>query len=550
MPKSSSTHPAAPATLRQRIANWLSPQQSAALPRIAKRAYAAARNTRTTGGFGSAGNTSADSELSTALAPLRNRSRQMIRDSGYAKRAQLIVVNNIIGTGVNMQAQVGTTRGGNADRVNDAIENAFGQWCAADSCHTGGAMHFHDLERMAMGQVFEAGEIFIRKHYTRFGNSAVPLALEIIEPERLATELVDPSVGVSPGNDYRMGIETDQYGRAQYYWIRTLHPGDLRTRVAGMDKYERVPAADIFHLRVITRWPQTRGEPWMHTAVRKIDDLNEYSQHEVSAARASAAYFATITTPEDNNPLTSEEADDGGQIMDIEPLTIQELKPGEELNFHTPNRPNPGLDPFMRAMLREVAAGCGPSYESISRDYSQSNYSSSRLALLDDRDLYKTLQQWWIRAFRRPLHQIWLQQAVLAGAVQGLSPGQYAANPEKYGAVHFKPRGWTWVDPTKEVAAYKEAILAGFTTITDVIAATGGGMDIEDVVKTRQRELQMLDDAGIEVDTTYVVPQQGQASAAPAAAPASDAPDDSTNPQGNDGEAQPAPARVLQMKRG
>jgi len=46
---------------------------------------------------------------------------------------------------------------------------------------------------MAMGEVFEAGEVFIRKHYTRFGDSRVPLALEVIEPERLATELVTPA---------------------------------------------------------------------------------------------------------------------------------------------------------------------------------------------------------------------------------------------------------------------------------------------------------------------------------------------------------------------
>ena len=156
--------------------------------------------------------------------------------------------------------------------------------------------------------------------------------------------------------------------------------------------------------------------------------------------------------------------------------------------------------------LREIAAGCGPSYESLSKDYSQSNYSSSRLALLDDRDLYKAMQQWWIRAFRMPLHKVWLQQAVLAGAIEGVSPSAYALNPEKFAAVLFKPRGWSWVDPTKEVAAYKEAIKAGLTTLTDVIAATGGGMDIEDVVATRRREIQMLDEAGIEVDTTVQDP--------------------------------------------
>jgi hypothetical protein len=36
-----------------------------------------------------------------------------------------------------------------------------------------------------MGQVFEAGEVFVRKHPRAFGDSPVPFALELIEPERL-----------------------------------------------------------------------------------------------------------------------------------------------------------------------------------------------------------------------------------------------------------------------------------------------------------------------------------------------------------------------------
>ena len=274
----------------------------------------------------------------------------------------------------------------------------------------------------------------------------------------------------------------------------------------------------------------------MHAVLRKLDDMNEYTQCEVTAARASAAYFGTISNP-DGEP----EKEDGSDqpVMNIEPLSIQALAPGEKFEFHSPNRPNSALDPFMRAMLREVAAGCGPSYESLSRDYSQSNYSSSRLALLDDRDLWRVLQQWWLRSFRLPLHRVWLQQAVLSNAIQGLPAGQYAADPAKFEAVTFKPRGWQWVDPTKEVNAYKEAIKAGLTTLTDVIAQTAGGLDIEDVIATRQRELKLLDDAGIEVDTTVLEPVAPVAPAAPVAAE----PDD-------DEEAGKASARVLHINRG
>lgn len=513
-------------------------QVSAVVPgRRAVRMYAGARNTNATRGFGGFGG-SADAELQSSLTQLRNRSRQMVRDSGYAKRAQTIVVNNVIGTGVGMQAQVLGVRGELNTRVNDDIERAWRDWSRAANCHTGGALAFGDFERACMGEVFCAGEVLVRLHMSRFGDSAVPLALELIEAERLADVIDVP--GVAPGHEIRMGVEVDRYQRPVAYWLRQRHAADIRFHVAGQtDRAERVPAEQMLHLRITTRWPQTRGEPWMHAVLRKVDDVNEYSQHEITAARASAAYFATIKTPESQNPLVDETDDAGQQTMAIESLTIQELRPGEELDFHTPNRPNSAFDAFMRSMLREIAAGVGTSYESISRDYSQSNYSSSRLALLDDRDGYRALQQWWARSFRDPLHRLWLHQAVASRAVPSVPETAYWLDRGRYEAVLWKFRGWSWVDPTKEVNAYKEAVKAGFTTLTDVIAQTAGGMDIEDVIGTRQRELQMLDDAGIRVDTTVAAVQT------PAPAPSEKADDD----EDSDSEGGPAAAgRVLPIR--
>lgn len=502
--------PKLPVLLRARaaVARWIAP----AMPRRGQRLYSSARSSRVTVGFGGS-DSSADNELAGSLTTLRARSRQMVRDAAYAKRAKSIVQNNVVGSGVGLQAQVYSTRNDLHRQVNAAIESAWQEWSDAASCHTGGALAFGDLERALIGQVFEAGEVFVRLHRRPFGRSRVPLALELIEAERVSSDLLEPTQR-APGTEVRLGVEVDGFGRAVAYWIRTRHPGDLRLRMdTATDAYERVPAEDIMHLRLVDRWPQVRGEPWMHTALRKLDALSEYSQYEVDAARASAAYFGTIETPEDG-PTSLETDKDASDrpLMEVETLTFQQLAPGEKLTWHAPNRPNAALDPFMRAMLREMAAGIGVSYESLSRDYSQSNYSSSRLALLDDRDLWRVLQQWWIRSFRLPLHRVWLQQAVLARAVGGIDIQAYAADPARYEAVRFKPRGWSWVDPTKEVAAYKEAIKAGLTTLTDVIAQTADGRDIEDVIETRRRELDMLDEADIDVDTT--VPE-GQEPAAP-----------------------------------
>jgi len=467
------------------------------------RMYANARPTMARSGFASP-NTSADAELISSLLGLRAKSRQLVRDAAFAKNARRIIQNNVIGTGIRLQSFVQTARGTLATRVNDAVEAAWEVWCCAENCHTGGTVHFHDLERLAVGQVFEAGEIFIQIHRSAFGKSKVPIALEIIEAERVLDGFTQPTMGPQTGNTIRMGIEHDRFGRPIAYYVRDLHPGDPRTMAGTNEFIRRIPAEDMFHLRVVDRWPQTRGEPWLHAVAGKLGDMNGYSEAEIIAARGGANYLATIETPDSTESL-GEKQDDGSYDISLEPGTVERLNPGEKLTFVAPNRPNSALDPFMRFMLREVAAGAGVSYESLSRDYSQSNYSSTRLALLDDRDVWKTLQQWFIRSFRCRLHEEWMQAAVLSQAIPEIDIAQFVLNTDKYAAAIFRPRGWSWIDPTKEVAAYKEAVKAGFTTVGAVIAQTSGGDDLEDVMRTRHDELEYMEELGLPFDTSPAV---------------------------------------------
>ena len=84
---------------------------------------------------------------------------------------------------------------------------------------------------------------------------------------------------------------------------------------------------------------------------------------------------------------------------------------------------------------------------------------------------------------------------------RSISIEQFSLYPQKFMAVRFKPRGWTWIDPEKEVKAYKEAIKGGLTTTTKVIALTGGGKDIEDVLDDRRHELDMMKQKGLVFDT-------------------------------------------------
>lgn len=506
---------------------------------VATRMYSAARASRVNGEW-SAANSSADFELSSSLRELRSRSRALCRDVSYAKRAKLLVINNVIGPGIGMQAQVYNTRDELNKRVNEDIESAWCEWSRAEFCHTGGGLNFADFERNCMGQVFEAGEVFIRKHLQAFGGSKVPYALELIEAERVADELTSQTVKANNGNEVRMGIEVDRFHRPVAYYIRKRHPNEYTFGVASSETVERVPANQIIHLAARSRWPQVRGEPWMHAVVSTLRNMAGYTEAEIIRARTQACTVGAIETPEEGASLGEEQAD-GSIEMEVEPGVFKRLNPGEKFAAGPSGSPNPALSEFMRYMLREFAAGCGPSYESVSRDYSQSNYSSSRLALLDDRDLWRVFQSWFIKSFREPVHREWLQQAVLSRAVTTIPVESYALNMSKFEAVRFRPRGWGWVDPTKEVEAFKAAVRAGFMTQQDVLAQSGA--DVEELIDQRKKEIELAEAADLVFDTD---PSQVSGNGAQQASDA--APPDNPDTQSNASETNPAESRVFHLR--
>ncbi len=472
------------------------------------RAYGGASVDRLTNDW-SAMNTSADSEILTSLRILRSRSRQLVRDNEYAKHAVRVITNNVVGNGIGMQAQVVSAGGKLQTKVNDGIESAWTKWAEKATCHVAGMLSFAEIERYAITQLVTAGEVIFRKIRQPFGGGKIPLSLEVMEADLLLDNW--QTARAPNGNAIRMGVEIDEWHRPVAYWFSPKHPGDYQFTSFEPSRFIRVPAEDIIHLYIIDRWPQTRGEPWFHAALKTLHNVAGYEDAEIVKARASANIVGFIRSPE---PLAADGTVNGRKVLDTEPGTWQTLLPGEDVAGFAPNTPNPAVDPFLRYMLRKMAVGIGVSYESLSRDYSQSNYSGSRMGLLDDRDLYRMVQGFICRNLRQNIHREFLDAAVLVGAVK-LGPDYYS-NPEKYQAVRYKPRGWSWIDPAKEVSAFKTAVRCGFMTLGDVIAQTSPDSDFEDTFKRREQELDMADEMGLVFDTNPAqVNEKGQEQAGP-----------------------------------
>jgi lambda family phage portal protein len=435
--------------------------------------------------------TSADAKINSSLIRLRNRARQLCRDNPYARQALRAIAANVIGSGVRMQAQVMRQRGGRQDQViNDAIEAAWAEWCRPTTCHVAGQLAFNEIERLAVTAMAESGEVFIRLVPQAFGSGLTPLALEVIEADLLdegKTSGPDPS-----GNEWRMGVRVDMWGRPITYAFRSRHPGDLTNGVGW--KIIEIPADQIIHLKITERPGQTRGVTWFAAAVKQLHHLGGYQDAEVIRARATASLMGFITN--DEGEVTADGVVEGERVTNFEPGVFKYLKPGERVEVPQLGSPNTNFETFMRAVLRSVAASIGVSYETVSRDFSQSNYSSSRLSLLEDRENWRMIQNYMITHLHRAVFERWLDAAAAVGAV--ILPN-YTQLRSRYQAVRWFPRGWGWVDPEKEVASYKDAVRCGFMTQAQVVAELGG--DLHELARARAEEVGANNQLGLVFDT-------------------------------------------------
>jgi capsid protein len=110
-----------------------------------------------------------------------------------------------------------------------------------------------------------------------------------------------------------------------------------------------------------------------------------------------------------------------------------------------------------------------------------------------------------------------LNLAVLAGEL----PFQdFELRPERYDSPKWLARGWSWVDPLKEVKAYREAEQAGYLTKAQIIAQSGGG-DFDDNLAEIARERKAAKDSGVilDMDLFSGLSSSGEAIVADAVAP-------------------------------
>lgn len=446
---------------------------------IQKRSYTGAAVSRLTNDWLAPAST-ADDEIRGNLPRLRARCRELERNNDYVRRFLSGLESNVLGhSGVGLQMKV-TENGNRPDVIaNDLIEKAWREWGKKKNCTVTGQSTWFDVQRLMLRSVARDGDCVLRMVRDSRG-----LRLQMIEGDRLDLNFnVQRKTGI---NEVVMGVEMDKFGAPVAYHILDKHPSAVS---AAQAKRERIPADQIVHPFITDRIAQTRGVPWLVSAMTRLQMLGGYEEAELTAARVSASKMGFLVKDRAEG-YVGETDNDGSTFMEVEAGAIEELPMGTRFESWNPDHPTGNYSNFVKSCLRGIAAGLGVSYNMIANDLEGVNYSSIRAGLLDEREFYMAIQRWYIDSLITPVFEAWLETSILNGTLN-LPMAKF----DKFNAPQFMPRRWAWVDPSKDIDAQVKAIDARLKSKRAVIAETGG--DIEDTLREIAQDDELETELGV-----------------------------------------------------
>lgn len=431
------------------------------------------------------------------LPLMRSRARDAIRNDPWAKTAIARLVSNTIGTGIQPHPQ-------HPDKeIAKQQKQLWDDW--VKEADAGGLLDFYGQQTLAARAFFSDGETLLRRRFRFDDGLSVPLQVQLMEADQLPVEKNE----IRPdGGEIVNGIEFDGDDRRVAYHLYRRHPGEYnRLNARGMATVA-VPADDITHVFQPLRPGQIRGVPELATVLLRLHSLDNFDDAVLFRQEVSNLFAGFVTKPAsvpsgpgDIDPMTGQpvlyDADGFSPIVSLEPGSMQELAPGEDVKFAEP--PGAGADygPFMRQQLMAAAASVGMPYEILTGDLREVSDRVLRVLLNEFRRAIEQLQ--WNIFIHQYCHRVWAWW-VDACALSGAMPmPDFHRTRRLFLRVRWVPQGWPYIHPVQDVNAQKLAIRAGLTSRSASILKQGE--DPEQVDEENAADKARADRLGLQYDT-------------------------------------------------
>jgi lambda family phage portal protein len=399
---------------------------------------------------------SANTDHSADAHALRSRSRALIQNVPYMAQGMRSLVANIVGTGI-----IPNWKGSEAEKFNEA----WAQW--VPTADADGRLDLYGLQAAAYRAMEQDGEVLIRIRPRRKTDGlVVPIQFQLLEIDWLDSTRTENRGPDSVVN----GIQYDALGKVSGYWLFEQHPGEVVSFRSKSRTSYFVPADKIIHLFTPERPGQGRGFPRTAPVIASVRDLQLYEDAELQRknleTRLSVLVSGNVTDlaggPPDSDPNAKANAQQTGNLGTLASGGIMQLPNGMTIETVEP-KAAPGYVEYVKYRLHLIAAGWGVTYEMMTGDVSEVNFSSARVRMLDFRREAEVTQ--WTVLIPKLCQRICVEFAnacELGGVV----------NKANYTVDHATPK-WDYVNPAQDVAADLAEISGGLSSISEKLRRRG-----------------------------------------------------------------------------
>ena len=416
---------------------------------------------------------------------------------------------------------------------------------------------FTEQIRLAVGVFCATGEVLASAEWLRDAGRPFHTALQMIELDRLSNPY-----GRMDDKYLRAGVEKNDFGAPTGYWIQVAHPTDFTVQ-DNTYRWKYVPATkpwgrtQIIHIFDQQRPEQSRGVSQMVAALKEIRITKKFRDVTLASAVLNATYAASIESELPSQMVFEQMgAGRGGNLGDaiaeygtaylgavakfagggkglyLDGVKVPHFFPGTKLQMRPAGTPGGVGTDFEKSLLRYIAANLGVSYEQLSKDYSETNYSSARAGVNETEKFMAGRKKRVADGYATHGFMLWLEEAINKKQITSMprrAPSWYEGlNAEAYSQCEWIGASKGQIDELKETQAAVLRLKYNLSTQEKEVARFGG--DWRKVNAQREREMKDQKARGLVVEQDNSI---NAASGAPRQQEAKDEPTDGSEDNAN-----------------
>ncbi len=444
----------------------------------------------------------------------------LIQNSGRLKGACDQVCADTIGTGLKLSARPDLAGlGWSPDEISSWVRTVEARWKRyaenPDEVDFRGKFDLATLVDIAL------------RHHIAYGEAVG--TIDFFEPTTCSAYGIETGTKLLLVSPHRLVRDTDE--------LRGLHTGVFHdangrptayrfaVKANGIETRVDRPARDADNLTLVVHafdpWDgaDVRGVSVLASALRSQTMAETLGDATLSTAILQTVMAVTLTSPEPSADVFDalerldevdkslksdflgyfgsrlDQAKEGGIRIAGDPQ-VSHLAPGEELKLHTAEHPSSNYLPFSADLRRELARAIGVMTEALSMDYSEATYSSVRMASSSIWPVVLRRRRRIAAPIYQALYESWLDEEVATGRIP------FKGGHRAFAASRARATWAEWQGPAKPTAddwksakSASERMQNGTTSLEFECAEMG--LDHNEVIEQRKREMKILADAGL-----------------------------------------------------